>query len=507
MKEITVARNTPVWVLHPSQGALSTIPEIGEVTWLPTWQDLTGDLRQFETKADLARQNAGRFRDKQMAGRLWKLAYEVRPGHLVAVPAIGEGSAILIGRVHEAYSFRDDPSPYLRHGITIEWRRNDLDSFTFESDLRSRLRPEKKFLFRADPADAIRIIRALEHGVDPGRSGSSRQALYRFLIAAAEQADLNPRAVSIRDLLSFWGHERRTSAVLAEVDRDLTRSGLTTDPPFSQGVLDDRVRLIPIKRAPQSEPHGSGQVAATGTSAGPETLTLLVGAFARQTSPISIDTTIEEAMTLMVKLNCSQLAVVDSESNYLGAVTSDRLMESILVRAPLSLRQAMDEQAPCAYRQDHLLGRIHLIHNHGFVFVHSSDRKSIDGIITATDLTKIFETFLRPIMKLEEIERRLRKAVDGKLSPAEISQHARYGNGVASASDLTLGEYGALLGVEKYWNRLGWNTHRHTVIESLKEVTEIRNSIMHFSTDPVSTEQDEALEGLLRILRGVQRHL
>lgn len=500
MKETTVAPNTPVWVFHPSKGVPLNDLKAGDRTWLPTWTDLTGDLHQFTSKADLGRRSAGMPNDTGLPTRLWSLAREMQPGHVVIVPEMGERSLHLFGKVHEGYRFRDDASPHRRHGITLEWLRTDLDASAFDADLRRILKPGKKFLFKPKAVHAARILRTLEHGFDPGAGGSSRQSLSRFLIRAADQAHADPRTTSIRELLTHWGHQRRTTETISQVRFDLSRSGLATDPDFAEGDFDDPIRLIPIEAASSGAGFPGAMIEAA-------TLSLLVSTFTVRRDPISIDTPVEEVRALMVKKDLSQLAVVDAEGTYLGAVTSDKLMAAPMVKAPLTLEQALDGRVHCVYRQDLLLDKIDLIHRHGFVFVHSADRRTIDGVITATDLTRSFEFLLTPIVLLEEIERRLRRAIDDRLTPAEIRKYAKFDTGPGpAAADLTLGAYADILAVDRYWGRLGWSS-RTTLIDSLKEVVPIRNAVMHFSKDPVSPTQIKALEGLLNLLRTVQRHL
>jgi hypothetical protein len=59
------------------------------------------------------------------------------------------------------------------------------------------------------------------------------------------------------------------------------------------------------------------------------------------------------------------------------------------------------------------------------LFVHSFDRKSIDGILAAADLTRSFGAFVRPLTMMEEIENRLRRAADGAFAVQEIRSSTR----------------------------------------------------------------------------------
>ncbi|SDE07161.1 CBS domain-containing protein [Glycomyces harbinensis] len=206
----------------------------------------------------------------------------------------------------------------------------------------------------------------------------------------------------------------------------------------------------------------------------------------------------------MVSKKFSQLAVVDHEGTYQGAVTADRIIRAHLTPGDPVLSDVMDDQIPTAHREDYLLSKLDLIFEHGFIFVHSQDRKSIDGILTAADLTKRFGAFMQPLTILEEIENRLRRAVDEALTLQEIRKNTRRkSSDVNSAADLFMGDYGYILKEEKYWSRLGWGISQTMFLDQLQSVIAVRNSIMHFSSDPLSDKQRDVLQEFREILSSV----
>ena len=57
------------------------------------------------------------------------------------------------------------------------------------------------------------------------------------------------------------------------------------------------------------------------------------------------------------------------------------------------------------------------------------------------------------------------------------------------------------------WAKVQWNIDHEYFIDRLHEVVEVRNELMHFTPDPLSSEQYATVEGLLEILRTVDpRH-
>jgi hypothetical protein len=141
----------------------------------------------------------------------------------------------------------------------------------------------------------------------------------------------------------------------------------------------------------------------------------------------------------------------------------------------------------------------------GFVFVQASaSDRQITGIVTTADLSNQFAVLAKPFFLLAEIERRLRRIVDGVFSAEELATVIDPADGereVKSAEDLTLGEHIRLVEKPVRWERLGWALERKVFIEALDQVRMIRNEVMHFSPDPLEEGQICALENFLKWLR------
>ncbi len=79
-----------------------------------------------------------------------------------------------------------------------------------------------------------------------------------------------------------------------------------------------------------------------------------------------------------------------------------------------------------------------------------------------------------------------------------VQKHRR--DGITQAADFTLRDYWYLMRPEENWATLAWNVDREYFIDRLDKVVEIRNDLMHFTTDVDPTQYD-VVEGLLEILR------
>ena len=126
----------------------------------------------------------------------------------------------------------------------------------------------------------------------------------------------------------------------------------------------------------------------------------------------------------------------------------------------------------------------------------------VTGIVTAADLTRQFGNLARPFMLIEEVEIRLRLRADEVYTLTELRDavqiHRR--DAITQAADFTLRDYCYRLRPEENWAKLAWNVDPEYFIECLGKVVDIRNDLMHFTTD-VDPAQYEAVEGLLEMLR------
>jgi restriction system protein len=159
--------------------------------------------------------------------------------------------------------------------------------------------------------------------------------------------------------------------------------------------------------------------------------------------------------------------------------------------------------ATAVHHDAFLLDQLGVIYDKGFVFGRGPDRARVTGIVTAADLTRQFGNLARPFMLIEEVEIRLRLRADEVYTLTElrdaVQKHRR--DGITQAADLTLRDYWYLIRPEGNWAKLGWNVDREYFIECLNEVVEIRNDLMHFTTDDAGPAQYDAVEGLLEMLR------
>ncbi|MEU8387491.1 CBS domain-containing protein [Micromonospora sp. NPDC048843] len=205
------------------------------------------------------------------------------------------------------------------------------------------------------------------------------------------------------------------------------------------------------------------------------------------------------ARTLMLRYNYSQLAVIDDDGTFQGAISWESIAKAQMAHQAVPTVDQAKQTVPDAAYDELVLPRIDEISSRGFIFIRSRDGKTIAGIVTAADLTNRFGEIARPFTMIEECERRLRRRV--KRIAADIIEAAT-NKRHKDAGSLTLGAYVHVFKDEKHFLLLDWPLDHAQFVQQVKDVADIRNKMMHFSPDPIPSEWG-AIDGLLAMLHAV----
>ena len=331
----------------------------------------------------------------------------------------------------------------------------------------------------------------------------------QFLEDAANRDPQNLVKISIRELLHRWGHKRRGSWVINRIEDALEEAGLVTEPAFTQGWIDAPITLIPKRLAPTPEQqNGNGTTTAVPRDEGevePGEVTILVGSLrsaGQGVTHVPLDATLLQAQSQMMSLDFSQLAVMSDSRTLRGAITWESIAQAGMRTSTPSIRDCLIPAEVVRYEDD-LIHHIPRIVQAGYVFVQTKDR-TVTGIVTTADLSEEFARLASPFFLIGEIERRLRRAVDRTFTPEDLGSVRDPGDetrDVASAGDLTIGEYVRLLEYPERWERTGWQVDRRIFMADLNRVRELRNEVMHFSPDPLEEEQIDELRRFIRWLK------
>jgi hypothetical protein len=329
-----------------------------------------------------------------------------------------------------------------------------------------------------------------------------------FLTDATTRAGEDPVALTIRELLSYWGHKRRGYWVVAKLERDLMDHGLRTDPPFTVGWIDTIIRLVPQRRSTEPKEVSQGLIAPEESDESETVPEVSIQVSTLRSSSGGIESVNPQkdllyAQSLMMRYDYSQLAVQSTPYQLEGAITWESIAQAQM-KGPIHALSDCVIQADTVLLEDDLLALIPRINENGFVFVRGTENK-ICGIVTPADVTDEFGRLARPFFLVGEIERRLRVAIDGRFIPDELSRFIDPDDStqrdVSSAGDLTLGEHQRILESEVNWKRMDWHAERTVFIQALDSVRKLRNEIMHFSPDPLEEEQVEELRLFIQWLK------
>lgn len=337
-------------------------------------------------------------------------------------------------------------------------------------------------------------------------------------------------SLTVREFISWFNAERRGYKVTYRIRRYLKEYGLRTIPDFDGVHIDARITFAKVEPPiePEAAPQGQedapvepeAPAAAEPLAAEPEAF--IVGAaaepafrvsrlLAASTKPLSVppDCTLCEAATLMLRHDYSQLPVMSNDRDVKGVIS----WESIGSR--LAFAAGKHEFARDCMKGHHevnstdsLFRVIGRIVEHSYVLVRAPDR-TISGIVTTTDLSLQFQQLSEPFLLLAEIENHVRKLIDGKFTAAELSSvkdAADPDRLIETVADLTFGEYIRLLENADHWAKTNLRVDRRVFVKELDKVRLIRNDVMHFDPDGISTEDHTLLRHFVQFLHDV-RHV
>jgi hypothetical protein len=140
------------------------------------------------------------------------------------------------------------------------------------------------------------------------------------------------------------------------------------------------------------------------------------------------------------------------------------------------------------------------------------DRGKITGIVTVSDLSEQFKELSEPFLVLHQIENHLRALIQNRIPEDELKNLKVAANfepnrqEVHSVFDLAFGDYLWLLRGSENWERFGLRVDRGVFHRELDEVRKIRNDVMHFDPDPITSEQLSKLRGFAKLLRTLEGH-
>ncbi|WP_158624114.1 CBS domain-containing protein [Micromonospora sp. HM5-17] len=344
---------------------------------------------------------------------------------------------------------------------------------------------------------------------DPADSAAARDRLARLEAAREKAKSGEPEALTVRQLLGWWGFEDRDREVIRQIDADLANHGLTTVPDFRAVSLDRTVRLVtPPEPAEQSQPGSpisddSGSLQADLTEESDAEIGLTLGnLLSGEDTLVSIPPTasLQEAITIMRLNDFSQLAVLPNPYTLHGAVSWKSIAQAQHADPRATLRDTIVPAQVFDY-DVRLLRVLDTIRREGFIFVRDFDRK-ITGIITAADVVDKYDETATPFLLIGEVDQELRRLIQGTFDADTVREACdAAGQTFRSFETMTMGNYQAVLDNPKCWAQLGWPVDRKIFISRLDHLRRVRNGVMHFNPDPVKPADVDKLRLFLDLIR------
>ncbi|WP_095199540.1 CBS domain-containing protein [Mesorhizobium carmichaelinearum] len=318
---------------------------------------------------------------------------------------------------------------------------------------------------------------------------------------------------TIRDFLSWFGAQRRTSANVDFINKQLKKAGVRTVPNYLNIWVDTPIAFelvaehpiesngVEIKDVGSTASQGIGTEGDEPSAGDPS---YRIGRIASANNPpvsVKPNATLLEATTLMLSRNFSQLPVMTTEREIKGVIS----WESIGARSAANVggsdvQSYMDEHHEIPATAS-LFVAIKTIVEHNYVLIRSSDRR-VSGIVTATDIALQFEEISTPFLLLAEIENSIRILVSAKLSISDVKNACSPEHlpaGFSKISDLTFGNYVKILENPPSWEKIGLKLDRATFCSELAEINNIRNDVMHFDPDPITSKNLSKLKNVAKM--------
>jgi len=325
-----------------------------------------------------------------------------------------------------------------------------------------------------------------------------------------------------RDFLRWFGAQRRGYWVVQNIRRELEEAGLETDPDFESAYIDSEIRIRLAKTtAKKKSTNGKTTVVAgapvTLSEDSPSSRTQTVyddptfrisklAAANREPTSIAPDATVQQAATIMLAKDYSQLPVMTSPREVKGMISWTSIGARLSVgKVGNHVRELMDGHQEISAELS-LFQAIPIIVEYQYVLVRGSDAR-ITGIVSASDLSLQFQQLAEPFLLLGEIENHIRRILGDNFSAEEFASLRDRDDGrqkVSSVADLSFGEYIRLLENEGRWKKVKIPIDRSTFCTELDKVREIRNDVMHFDPDGILPEELNRLRHFARFLQRLQ---
>lgn len=329
------------------------------------------------------------------------------------------------------------------------------------------------------------------------------------LLDKIKESDTNDGfKISPRNLLYCFGFEKRTKYNVIRIKQFFQKYDLITSPDFLSVYMDTQVS---IRKKPKiSKKTELTEIENEINDYDPISRVRLLPSANRKPVRVHLDCSLQEATTLMLLHDYSQLPVMSSDYKVDGLITWETIGNNLIHGGDKTLvRHFMKRDVTEIPNEMSIFDAVKIIIDKEVVLVRNEEN-CICGLVTATDISEQFITISEPFLILEQIENHIRKLLNGKFTKEklkEISVEDDSTRKVDSISDLTFGEYIRLMENPENWEGMDLNIDRATFIKRLDEIRRIRNDVMHFHPDGISETDLDILRQTSSFFQNLSKYM
>ncbi|TZF99073.1 CBS domain-containing protein (plasmid) [Chryseobacterium panacisoli] len=220
------------------------------------------------------------------------------------------------------------------------------------------------------------------------------------------------------------------------------------------------------------------------------------------------ETSITEAITLMIKHNYSQLPILSGSKEAFGLVSWKSIGMALALGKKCEFVKDCYESVEVLNYDEPLFKAVKIILDKEVVLVKDS-KKDISGIVTATDIGEQFLILSEPFLLIEQIENLIRQILDDKLTLDDINtvlDLEKYNKEIRHLSDLTFGHYVRIIENENLFKKLEIKIDRVILQKMLTDVNITRNEVMHFNPEEMEENKLLKLRQTLDFLQAIVEH-
>lgn len=312
------------------------------------------------------------------------------------------------------------------------------------------------------------------------------------------------RNVSTKQIINQYGVTRRGWRVIDRVNFWLEKYELTMEPNFASANFYGTVKIIPKPtisvKSELKKPKYTDTIPRLGIIKSSD----LSGYKDNSLELISIvkETSLDEAISLMLLHNYSQLPILSSKREVYGITSWKTIGKALSLGKKCETVAECCEQVEVLNFDEPLFKAVKIILDKEVVLVRGF-KKEITGIVTATDIGEQFLILSEPFLLIEQIENFIRILLNEKLTYGDINKVLdleKYGKEINHISDMTFGHYVRIFENEELFKKIEIKVNRSILQKMLVKVNKVRNEVMHFN--PEAMEDSDLL-----ILRKTQNFL